>query len=142
MSLRVLLDTNVRISSLITPEGACARLIAGLQHTGDMQIISAFLLKELEGTLAAKFRWPAAHIALALRATSAITEHVSQTSLWRRVVIPMTTTYVSVLFRGAANVIVTGDDDLLTLHPWHGIQIVTVRRFPELYPNIRTDPVP
>ena len=41
---------------------------------------------------------------------------------------------------GAADYILTGDEDLLTLHPWHGIQIVTVREFLDRYPHLDSTP--
>ena len=74
MSLRLVLDTNIRISSLITEKGVCARMIAGVRSAQHIQIISTVVLEELRNTLNAKFRWPARAIETALQSTREMTE--------------------------------------------------------------------
>ena len=37
--------------------------------------------------------------------------------------------FLALAISGRAHIIVTGDDDLLTLHPFHGIAIVTPKQF-------------
>ena len=105
-------------------------------------MISDLLLEELQSTLAVKFRWPAARIVSAGQAISAVAEYVSPDVVVETCRDPDDNHVLECALAGAANVVVTGDDDLLTLHPWRGIQIVTVRRFLELYPNLRSNPVP
>jgi putative PIN family toxin of toxin-antitoxin system len=42
---------------------------------------------------------------------------------------PRDNKFLALAASGKAKVIITGDNDLLTLHPWHEISILTPRQF-------------
>lgn len=123
-SLRVVLDTNVLISSLHFPNGALSRIWVLLG--GQVRLIlSPAILSELAEKLRGKFGWDEAELQRTLR------------TLVRRAVIVRPTTIPDVLpddpddnhiiayaVSGRADVIVSGDRDLLRLKAYEGIPIV------------------
>ena len=141
MKRRLVLDTNIRISSLLTPSGVCARLIAALQRESHIQIISPEMLDELGNTLAVKFRWPAEQIALALRITSSQTERVQPGVTISVCRDPDDNRVLECALTGAAHWVITGDADLLTLNPWHDVQIVHRPPVPYDTPSARLQPL-
>lgn len=48
---------------------------------------------------------------------------------------PKDNKFLSLALSGHADIIVSGDSDLLVLHPYNGIQILGVREFVERYKN-------
>ncbi len=92
------------------------------------------MLDELERKLTYKFRWPAEQIASALHQTSAMAELIESGIVMNVCRDPDDNRILECALAGAANFIITGDDDLLTLDSWESVQIITVRQFLDAYP--------
>ena len=124
-------DTNILISRLLSPGGTAAR---ALDHalTRGVLLMSDASLTELATVLGReKFdRWITHD---QRRQFIALLGGVS-----RKVVItrqihacrdPRDDMFLDVALTGAAHAIITGDADLLALHPFHGVPIVTPSAF-------------
>jgi putative PIN family toxin of toxin-antitoxin system len=125
---RVVLDTNVFLSGLLlSRHSAPARAVerAVLQ---DQILASKHTLRELaEKLLSPKFdRYVSRERRMALLdrlvPNLELVEIVQQVRVSRD---PKDDAFLEVAVNGSATLIVTGDRDLLALHPFHGIDIVT-----------------
>jgi putative PIN family toxin of toxin-antitoxin system len=121
--VRVLLDTNVVLSAILT-DGRARTLLRSVIRGERTVVTSPFLLNELEGLLVRKFGFTAE----AARATRMEFEALAE------VVDPKDVPRVSrdedddhvlpAALTGAVDALVTGDGDLLTLGTYEGIPIV------------------
>jgi putative PIN family toxin of toxin-antitoxin system len=123
---RVAPDTNVLISSILRPSSVPARALAyAIEH--EILITSVSALAELAEVLKRpKF---AGTVSL-----SEVEHQVSRfTSIFRIVEIvsnvpdcrdPKDDKFLDIALNGKADILLTGDEDLLCLHPWRGISIL------------------
>lgn len=124
--MRVLLDTNVLISAI--PFGGGPRQLLEAVLTGDLDLITSQpLLAELETVLTRKFEFPssmAASIRAELEALSEMVEPVQIKRVTRTVAddVVLATAVV-----GGAEVLVTGDKELLGMGGYEGIPIQSPR---------------
>jgi uncharacterized protein len=128
--VRILLDTNVLIASLIS-QGLCHELIAHcfLNH---QLVTSDFILTELSDKLVEKFRY----------STASVDEAVELFNQSMEVVVPIALSeavsrdsdddmILATAKSGSCEIIITGDKDLLVLENFEGIRIVTPKEFVE-----------
>ena len=111
----VVADTSVYVSALVFGGVPQAALIKAL--TDPIRIAVSHELKaELVETLEAKFSWPPARVAQAR-------EYLWQAAIWCEPVVvhasrdPNDDHVLGCALAAAANVLITGDKDLLSLHP-------------------------
>ena len=126
--MRVVLDTNIIVAALAT-RGACAELFARVLAVHDYGV-DANLHAEVERVLRVKFKLPDERIAAArelLASTGIAVDSVPLSQLACRD--PDDDRILALALAFTAEVLVTGDDDLLLLHPWSGISIVRPRDF-------------
>lgn len=128
---RLVVDTNVLISRLLLPGGAAGRAVDRALETGVL-LGSIDTMEELARVLGrSKFdRYVSVeerqHF---LRLLGGIVKLVSVT---HRVAVcrdPADDKFLHVALNGEAHVIVTGDRDLLALHPFHGMDILSPAEF-------------
>ena len=124
---RLVLDTNVLVSSALrigpTPHRALLKARSEGVFPASEETVSEFqavLLREkfdtlIERSLREKIFEEYARICLLVRISRPI--HVCRD--------PRDDKFLEVAVHGRANAIVTGDFDLLALHPFHGIEILT-----------------
>jgi putative PIN family toxin of toxin-antitoxin system len=126
--VRVVLDANVLVAALAT-RGACAELYARVLAVHEYAVDSN-LEGEVVRVLRDKFKLPAERLAgitallgsTAIRLTAPpLDEPACRDPDDDRVLM------LALAFR--ADVLVTGDEDLLVLHPWKGIPILRPREF-------------
>jgi uncharacterized protein len=126
--VQVLLDTNVLISAILF--GGVPRRLLSRALRGEIQLVtSPFLLDELEDLLAAKFAFSSAAARLIrseLEALSKIVEPVEVPEVCRD---RDDDHVLAAAVAGAAEMLVTGDQDLLVLERHEGIRILTPSRF-------------
>lgn len=124
--MRVVLDTNVLISYLLlnhSVPGRVVRLVLD-HHT---ILVSHTTLDELSVVLARdkfdRYVTPEARRHF-LAEFSAIAEPIEIVRITDASADPDDNCYLDVAINGAANCIVTGDRDLLALHPFEGVAII------------------
>lgn len=129
--MRVVLDTNVLFAAFIT-HGVCAGLYEECLLQADL-VTSEYILKELAERLVTKAKFTKAEAQAVSQAVRKDAELASPTPLRKRVSRDPDDDWVlATAIAGAADVIVTGDKDLLVLKRYQGIPIVTPRGFLEL----------
>jgi uncharacterized protein len=123
----IVLDTNVIVAALVAT-GLCHEVVVRALGTCDV-VTSAPLLDELERTLRARFTLgPAAHAFLRqLRARVRVVEPVALPSPVSRDADDDVVLATAVA--AGAVVIVTGDQDLLVIGQYSGIDIISPREF-------------
>ena len=127
--MRVVLDTNVFVASIVA-DGLCRDLVR-VRVRPHTIITSKPLLDELRRTLRVKFKADPDKFPL-LSALREQAEIVAPVSLGERVCRDKDDDVVlATALAGRANIIVTGDDDLLVLKTFRGIRILSPRRFLE-----------
>jgi putative PIN family toxin of toxin-antitoxin system len=127
--VRVVFDTNIFVSALILP-GSCAeqavtRVIAGT----DRLILSKPILDELLGVLARKFchdREALARVAVWL---GDLAEWVHPTRRLNAATEEADNRILECALAGRAEIVVTGDKDLLHLGTFEGIGIITLKEY-------------
>lgn len=124
---RLVIDTNLWISRLLVPNGVAAHAVDHALAWG-LPLVSEATLAELTDVLARpRFdRWVTrADRQQFLRLLGGVVRVVPITQRIRACRDPKDDKFLDVALAGEAQLIVTGDQDLLALHPFHGIDILT-----------------
>ena len=130
--MTLVLDTNVIVAALVT-NGLCHEVLRDGIAT-DVIVSSVQLLDELEQTLTRKFSLTqeARGFLLSLRASMRLVEPAPlEPGICRD---PDDEVVLATAVAGKADLIVTGDDDLLMLRSFRNIEIVTPRAFLAMRP--------
>lgn len=126
--MKVVLDANVLVAALAT-RGACAELFARVLAVHDYAMDDN-LQSEVVRVLRDKFKVPAVRLAEVAALLEGTSVRVSAPALDEPACRDPDDDKVLALARAfPAEVLVTGDEDLLVLHPWKGIPIVRPRDF-------------
>jgi hypothetical protein len=125
---RVVLDTNVYVSALVF--GGKPLAVLQLAETGAFQlVVSAAIKAELHETLTEKFGWPAQHAERACRELWNSAHWVTPPREVRAARGPDDDPILACALEGQSQAIITGDQDLLVLHPFRGVAIITPAEF-------------
>jgi len=128
--VRVVLDTNV-FTAAVVADGLCRDLVR-VRVLPHKLLTSPPLLRELRTTLHKKFAVDPVELLLLSQLNEEV-EIVAPVRLGRRVCRDKSDDIVLATgIAGKADVIVTGDDDLLVLKQFRGIRILSPRQFLEL----------
>ena len=128
--MRVVLDTNVFIAA-VAADGLCRDLVR-IRVLPHKLLTSSLLLRELRTTLRNKFAVDPSELPLLSQLNEEV-EIVAPARLGGRVCRDKTDDIVlATALAGKADVIVTGDDDLLVLKEFRGIRILSPRQFLQL----------
>jgi uncharacterized protein len=125
------LDTNVLVSRLLAPQGVAARAADHALATGVL-LVSEATLTELAQVLGRPKFDP--YVSLAdrqqfIRLLGGLARRVHITRALQACRDPRDDKFLDVAVSGGAHGIVTGDADLLALHPFHGVPIITPANF-------------
>jgi putative PIN family toxin of toxin-antitoxin system len=128
---RVVIDTNVLVSRLILPQSLPAQAVRRAEQEA-LLLISEATMYELADVLA-RPRFDR-YVSLDdrksfLRRLGQIAESVSITQLVRECRDPKDDKFLEVALNGRADVIITGDADLLEMHPWREIAIMSPKDY-------------
>jgi putative PIN family toxin of toxin-antitoxin system len=131
--LRYVFDTNVFVSALLSPQSNPRLAVDRARREGSILLSSAILVELSEVLSRQQFRRyiEAEDIRLFLAALTREADWVTvdkQVSACRD---PKDDKFLSLAVCGRATHIITGDADLLVLHPFRGVQIVAPGRFLE-----------
>ena len=130
---RIVIDTNVLVSQAIRPSSIPARAVDKAASSARL-LFSAATWAELEEVLS-RHKFDAYLDAVArenfLRYLRAIALIVAASASIRACRDPRDDKFLEVAVHGRADLIVTGDADLLALHPFRGIAIMTPAEYLE-----------
>ena len=132
--MRAVVDTNILIRSLIKPQGTVGPIIPRLRDGDYTLVYSAPLVDELAAKLSLPRIQVKYHIRLeeieALVALIVLQgEKVIPTRKVKVCRDPKDDMFIEAALAGEAQVVVTGDDDLLTLKEFETVRFVTPRAF-------------
>ena len=124
-SLRVVLDTNVLISALQFPDGALSGIWPPLQIDEYVLLLSPAIVTELASKLRGKFYWEEPLLRDSLRTLVRKAEIIQPHTLPDAIPEdPADNHILACAVEGKADLIVSGDKDLLRLGAYAGIPIV------------------
>ena len=124
---RVVADTNVLVSRLILPESLPAQVLRQVEFES-LLLFSESTMNELADVLSRqKFdRYVGQDDRRGfIERLGKIAEFIPIIQLVRECRDPNDDKFLEVALNGSADVIITGDSDLLALHPWREISILT-----------------
>ena len=129
--MRVVFDTNIFISSFVIPgslaEQAVSRIIGGR----DDLVLSGDIIREVLSVLSSKFgqgREALGHVAVMLSDLGEMVKPGKRVSVFRD---EPDNRILECAISGRADLIVTGDKEMLRLKEYMGIKIVTLRYYLE-----------
>jgi putative PIN family toxin of toxin-antitoxin system len=127
--LRVVFDTNVFVSALAIPGGQAERALRRVVDGTDHLLVSKAMISELVGVLGRKFARDAEELSRVALFVADLGEVVEPS---RRVsVLPDEgdNRVLECALGGAADLVVTGDREMLRLGECEGIRIITLREY-------------
>jgi putative PIN family toxin of toxin-antitoxin system len=132
--MRAVVDTNILIRAVIRPRGTVGLVLLRLRQGEYILLHSRSLLEELVDVLNRprirdKYRLTDQDIQTVLGVILLRGEAVTATERTAACRDPKDDKFLEVAVAGKADVIVSGDEDLLTLHPYAGIPIVAPSAF-------------
>jgi len=129
---RVVVDTNVLISALLTPRGRSGETVRVLAGTGATLLLSRITFLELASRLARpkfdRYR-TAEQMDRFLEWLSDLAEWVRPASRVQDCQDPDDNRFLELLIDGDSDLLITGDADLLRLHPYEHRPILTPAEF-------------
>ena len=127
--MRAVLDSSVLIAAYISRAGTCANLLEDI-HNDHEWVISNFILDELSRKLRDKFKYPEDEIAEIREAAMISAEFATPAEIPSDACRdPNDLPILGTAAAGRADVIITGDKDLLALQAFRGIPIVRPGEF-------------
>ncbi len=129
--MRSVVDTNVLVSAIIFPHSVPRQAVDKTLDHGVL-LFSEPTLNELKEVLSRPkldryVSWEERSLFLAQLGAAA--EFVPVIQLVRECRDPKDDKFLEVALNGSADVIITGDADLLAMHPWRGIAILSPAHF-------------
>ena len=127
--MRVVFDTNIYISALVIPGGAAEHAIR-LAIDGAIEVgLSRPIVDEILGVLARKFARNAEELARTAIFLSSLGEYVEPTRHVRVLADIPDNRILECALAADADFIVTGDQGMLALGTWQGVEILSLRQF-------------
>jgi putative PIN family toxin of toxin-antitoxin system len=127
--VRALLDSSVLVAAFISRAGTCASLLEDILNDHEW-VISNFILEELSRKLRDKFKYPEGEIAEIREAAMIAAEFVTPEEIPGDACRdPNDLPILGTALAGRAEVIITGDKDLLALQAFRGIPILRPGEF-------------
>ncbi|RYF76183.1 MAG: putative toxin-antitoxin system toxin component, PIN family [Comamonadaceae bacterium] len=129
---RWVLDTNVLVSRVLWPQGTPSRAFAQALQWGGTLLVSPATLAELHEVLMRprldRYASPEHRLAF-LQLLPPVLELIHPATPIRACRDPKDDKFLEVAVHGQADALVTGDADLLALHPFHGVPILSPADF-------------
>ena len=129
--MRLVFDANVLISALLSPKSIAAKILNWAENNGTV-LYSEATLTELISVLNrpkfSKYISPKdiAGLVIRIKAVWLSVEIINQIKLCRD---PKDDKFIDIAINGEALHIITGDNDLLVLHPIETISVINPRNF-------------
>jgi putative PIN family toxin of toxin-antitoxin system len=127
--MKVVFDSNIYVSTLATPGGVADRAIRAATEAALEVFISRPILEEVLGVMSRKFARAPEELARTALYLASLAEVVTP----RRRIDVLTDApdnrVLECASAAGADVIVTGDREMLSLGTWEGIEILSLRQF-------------
>lgn len=127
--MRVVFDTNIFISALVIPGSQAEKAVFGILDGADILLISKPILDELLSTLARKFsRDPEAlsHVAVMLMEMAELVKPKNKVEVFKD---DPDNRILECAGSGQADIIVTGDKEMLLLKQYQDIPLISLRDY-------------
>jgi len=124
---RIVIDNNVFVSRLLLPQSVPADAVRKVEREGRLLISDATMYELAEVLSRRKFNRYVSHENRRgfIQRLVQIAEFVPIIRVVRECRDPKDDKVLEVALNGRADLIITGDADLLGMHPWRGVDILT-----------------
>ena len=129
--MKVVFDTNIFISALIIPESQAEKAILKIIQGNDILLISKEIIDEVLSVLSSKFsrdREELSHVAIMLSELGEFISPIKKVKILRD---EPDNRILECALSGKADVIVTGDKDMLNLETYKKVRIITLKEYLE-----------
>jgi hypothetical protein len=132
--VKAVFDTNVLIAAFLT-EGLCSKLLIRARRNEFSLVLCPFILQEFKKFLQKKIKASSQEINMALKLLEEAASEINQPSI----LIERTCrdedddNILKCALASKSEYLVTGDDDLLTLHKYGETKIIKPRQFESLF---------
>ena len=128
--MRAVIDTNILVRALIMPQGTVGPVLLRLRRRDYTLLYAPSLLAELDRPrIRAKYGLSDEDIKTVLSLILLRGEAITPTRTITACRDPKDNKFLEVAVAGQADVICSGDEDLLVLHPFEGIPIIQSAEF-------------
>ena len=127
--MRVVFDTNILISALVIPTSLSERVIFKIIEGEDSLVISKEISNELLSVLSTKFSSDREAISRVAINLSELAELVTPTKRVRIFKDEPDNRILECALCGKADVIVTGDKEMLKLREYEGVKIISLKEY-------------
>jgi putative PIN family toxin of toxin-antitoxin system len=129
--MRVVFDTNIFISAFVIPGSQAEKAVSRVIEGRDELVISPDIIKEVLSVLSSKFgreREPLSHLAVILLGLGELVRPDQRVSVFRD---EPDNRILECADFGKADLIVTGDKEMLRLREFKGVKIASLREYLE-----------
>ena len=127
--MRVVFDTNIYVSAIAIPGGVAERAMRMARDGAFELALSHPILDEVLAVLARKFARDAEELAQTAIFLSSLAHYVVPTQRVRVLADVPDNRILECALAAGAELVVTGDQQMLSLGTWQGIEIVSLRTF-------------
>jgi putative PIN family toxin of toxin-antitoxin system len=127
--VRVVFDTNIFISALVIPKSLAEKAIFKIIEGEDSLVISKEIINELLSVLSTKFSSDREAISRVAINLSELAELVTPTKRVRIFKDEPDNRILECALCGKADVIVTGDKEMLKLREYEGVKIISLKEY-------------
>jgi uncharacterized protein len=127
--VRIVFDTNIFISALVSPGRQAATALVRITEGSDQLLISRPIVDETLTVLRNKFDWEDERLAQAAELLAKIGESLATTKRIQLLKDDPDNRILECAVAGRADLIVTGDRELLRLGEFEGTRIISLRAY-------------
>jgi putative PIN family toxin of toxin-antitoxin system len=130
--VRVVFDTNIFISAFVIPGSLAEKAILRIIEEEDSLLISKDIIDEVLSVLSLKFgrdREELSHVAVTLSELAELVKPARRISLLKD---EPDNRILECAIHGEADLLVTGDKEILQLREYKGVKIISLREYLEL----------
>lgn len=130
--MRVVFDTNIYVSAFVIQRGLAEKAMLRIIEGEDALLISKDILDELLSTLARKFSRDIDELSRVAVTLTEMAETIKTESRLKALKDDTDNRMLECAADGRADLIVTGDKDMLQLKNYKGIKIISIRSYLEM----------
>jgi putative PIN family toxin of toxin-antitoxin system len=127
--MRVVFDTNIFISALVIPGSLAEKAILKIIEGGDILVISKDIINEVLSVLSSKFsrdKEGLSHVAVMLSELGELVRPIRKIRIFKD---DPDNRILECAIHGKADVLVTGDKEMLRLRDYKSIKIISLKEY-------------